>query len=74
MNESKRIERRISLHDLRVLMSAVQAGSMGKAAKLLATSSLLFQDRFPNSNTRSAFGSLIAAPTGSSRRSMAVPF
>ena len=38
MNESKRIERRISLHDLRVLMSVVQAGSMGKAAKLLATS------------------------------------
>ena len=38
MNESKRIERRISLHDLRVLMSVVQAGSMGRAAKLLATS------------------------------------
>jgi len=38
MNEGKRIERRISLHDLRVLMSVVQAGSMGKAAKLLATS------------------------------------
>jgi len=38
MNESTRIERRISLHDLRVLMSVVQAGSMGKAAKLLATS------------------------------------
>src|SRR5215813_524104 len=38
MNESRRIERRISLHDLRVLMSVVEAGSMGKAAKLLATS------------------------------------
>jgi DNA-binding transcriptional LysR family regulator len=38
MNESMRFERRISLHDLRVLMSVVQAGSMGKAAKLLATS------------------------------------
>ena len=33
-----RFERRISLHDLHVLMSVVQAGSMGKAAKLLATS------------------------------------
>lgn len=38
MSETRRIERRISLHDLRVLMSVVQAGSMGKAAKLLATS------------------------------------
>ena len=38
MNEFERIERRISLHDLRVLMSVVQAGSMGKAAKRLATS------------------------------------
>ena len=38
MNEIGRIERRIGLHDLRVLMTVVQAGSMGKAAKLLATS------------------------------------
>jgi len=38
MNERRRIERRISLQDLRVLMSVVHAGSMGKAAKLLATS------------------------------------
>jgi DNA-binding transcriptional LysR family regulator len=38
MNEIERIERRISLHDLRVLMLVVQAGSMGKAAKRLATS------------------------------------
>jgi DNA-binding transcriptional LysR family regulator len=38
MSEFERIERRISLHDLRVLMSVVQAGSMGKAARHLATS------------------------------------
>lgn len=38
MNEIERIERRISLHDMRVLMSVIQAGSMGKAAKRLATS------------------------------------
>jgi DNA-binding transcriptional LysR family regulator len=38
MSEFERIERRISLHDLRVLMSVVQSGSMGKAAKRLATS------------------------------------
>jgi len=38
MDEIGRIERRIGLHDLRVLMVVVQVGSMGKAAKLLATS------------------------------------
>src|SRR5262245_713234 len=38
MSDIERIERRISLHDLRVLMSVVEAGSMGKAAKQLATS------------------------------------
>ena len=38
MRDIERIERRISLHDLRVLMAVVQAGSMGKAAKQLATS------------------------------------
>ncbi|MEO6744435.1 MAG: LysR family transcriptional regulator [Caldimonas sp.] len=38
MTDIERLERRISLHDLRVLMSVVQAGSMGKAAKRLATS------------------------------------
>jgi DNA-binding transcriptional LysR family regulator len=38
MDKIGRIERRIGLHDLRVLMVVVQAGSMGKAAKLLATS------------------------------------
>ncbi len=38
MDEIGRIERRLSLHDLRILMSVVQAGSMGKAAKALATS------------------------------------
>ena len=37
MSEIERIERRISLHDLRVFMSVVQAGSMGKAAKRLAS-------------------------------------
>jgi DNA-binding transcriptional LysR family regulator len=37
-NPIDRIERRISLHDMRVLMAVVQAGSMGKAAQRLATS------------------------------------
>jgi DNA-binding transcriptional LysR family regulator len=38
MDNIERIQRRISLHDLRVFMLVVQAGSMGKAAKRLATS------------------------------------
>lgn len=38
MSDGARVERRISLRDLRVLMSVIQTGSMGKAAKALATS------------------------------------
>lgn len=38
MDELDRIERRLKLHDVRVLMSVVQAGSMGKAAERLGTS------------------------------------
>src|SRR5262245_31539765 len=38
MDEIERIERRLKLHDMRVLMSVVKAGSMHKAAELLATS------------------------------------
>ncbi len=37
MQPSDRIARRIRLHDLHVLMTVVQAGSMNKAAKLLNT-------------------------------------
>ena len=38
MAEPDRIERRLKLHDVRILMSVVDAGSMHKAAKRLATS------------------------------------
>ena len=38
MDETERIERRLKLHDLRVLMSVVEQGSMAKAAESLATS------------------------------------
>src|SRR4051794_28255672 len=38
MKVSDRIGPRIKLHDLHVLMAVVQAGSMGKAARLLNTS------------------------------------
>jgi DNA-binding transcriptional LysR family regulator len=37
MDITDRIERRLKLHDLRVLMSVVQAGSMSKAAERLGT-------------------------------------
>lgn len=38
MNKIDRIERRLKLHDVRVLMSVVETGSMGKAAEQLGTS------------------------------------
>src|ERR1044071_2427580 len=38
MDEIERIERRLKLRDVRVLMSVVQAGSMHKAAERLNTS------------------------------------
>ena len=38
IDEIQRIEHRLSLHDLRVLMVVAQAGSMSGAARLLATS------------------------------------
>src|ERR1700751_2172357 len=38
MDNTERIERRLKLHDLRVLMSVVDGGSMSKAAERLATS------------------------------------
>jgi hypothetical protein len=63
MNEFERIERRISLHDMRVLRSVVEAGSMSKAARRLATSQLRFQGPLPISNMRLAFVSWIAVRT-----------
>ena len=38
MEKTERIERRLKLHDLRVLMSIVEQGSMAKAAERLSTS------------------------------------
>ena len=38
MGQVERIERRLKLHDVRVLMSVVEAGSMAKAAERLGTS------------------------------------
>jgi DNA-binding transcriptional LysR family regulator len=38
MSDTERVERRLKLHDLRVLMAVVQTGSMGKAAERLRTS------------------------------------
>lgn len=38
MESSERIERRVGLHNLRVLKAVIEMGSMGKAARLLGTS------------------------------------
>jgi DNA-binding transcriptional LysR family regulator len=38
VNKIERVERRLKLHDVRVLMTVVEAGSMNKAAERLATS------------------------------------
>src|SRR3954453_10036444 len=38
MDRNERVERRLTLHDMRILMTVIQAGSMGKAAKRLGTS------------------------------------
>src|SRR4051812_35718627 len=38
MSQLDRVERRLKLHDVRVLMSVVEAGSMAKAAQRLGTS------------------------------------
>jgi DNA-binding transcriptional LysR family regulator len=38
VDELERIERRLKLHEMRVLMATVEAGSMGKAAQILHTS------------------------------------
>ncbi len=38
MNKVDRIERRLKLHDMRILLAVVEAGSMGKAAERLGTS------------------------------------
>jgi DNA-binding transcriptional LysR family regulator len=38
MSQNHPIERRVSLRDLRVLVSVIESGSMGKAARMLATS------------------------------------
>src|SRR3569833_434621 len=38
MELADRVEQRLKLHDLRVLMTVVQVGSMGKAARELGTS------------------------------------
>ena len=39
MEKTERMERRLKLHDVRVLLSVLEAGSMHKAAERLGTSS-----------------------------------
>ena len=71
MDKTDRIERRLKLHDVRVLMSVVQAGSMSKAAERLGRPSPPCRDRLPSWNTHSACACSIAARAASSRRRMA---
>jgi hypothetical protein len=73
MDATERIERRLKLHELRVLMSVVDGGSMGKAAKNLQRRSPLCHGRSPTSNIRSACAFSIVARTASCRRPMAAP-
>jgi hypothetical protein len=47
MAQIQRIERRLKLHDVRVLMSVVEAGSMAKAAQKSACSA-----RSPNLSSK----------------------
>jgi len=70
MDEIERIERRLKLHDVRVLMSVVQAGSMHKAAERLATSHPAISRAIAALEHALVCASSIAAPVASSRRDM----
>jgi hypothetical protein len=67
-NGIQRIERRVKLHDLRVLMSVVERGSMAKAAESLATSQPAISRSIADSNFPWAYVFLIAARAASRRR------
>ena len=71
MRLSDRIGRRIKLQDLHILMTVVQAGSMGKAARQLNTSQPNISNQSPISSTHSAFGCLIVTVKGSSLPNLA---
>jgi len=64
MDISDRIERRLKLHDLRVLMTVVQAGSMSKAAERLGTA----QPALSRSIAELACRRFMATPTRGSIR------
>jgi len=66
MQLSERIGRRMKLQDLHVLMTVVQAGSMGKAAERLTSLSPPFRDQSRSWNTRWACACSIAAARASS--------
>jgi hypothetical protein len=64
MQLSERIGRRMKLQDLHVLMTVMQAGSMGKAGKLLNISQ---PARSPNWSMRSVSACSIVTGKGSKR-------
>jgi hypothetical protein len=71
MDNTDRIERRLKLHDVRVLMSVVQAGSMSKAAERLGTAQPALSRSIAELDTPSACACSIAARAASSQRRMA---
>ena len=68
MGPIDRIERRLKLHDVRVLMSVVEAGSMAKAAQRLGTSQPAISRSIADLEH-----TLGAAPGASRRRNTARP-
>jgi len=72
VDKIERIERRLKLHDVRVLMSVVQAGGMRKAAAELGTSQPAISRSISTWNMRSACVFSIAVRAASSRRPMVV--
>jgi DNA-binding transcriptional LysR family regulator len=73
MDEIERIERRLRLHNVRVLMSAVEAGSMGKAAKQLHTSQPAISRAISDLEHALGVPLIDRSPQGIVRHSMAAP-
>jgi hypothetical protein len=73
MDATERIERRLKLHELRVLISVVDGGSMGKAAKHLATSQPAVSRAIADLEYSLGVRLLDRGPMASCQRPMAAP-
>jgi DNA-binding MarR family transcriptional regulator len=65
---TERIGRRLKLRDLRILMTVVECGTMGKAAERLAISQPVVSKAIADMEYALGCGSSIAASAASSRR------